>query len=127
MRGGLAIEDFQTNRRCEARTPLSRRIDIMACEGHAAWGFVEAELTDCSAHGLSLLLSYPLPAGAQFLVKLRAGGKIQLLVYTVQNSQPAWRGRHRIGARLHGLAAGDACNDPEQIMAALLHEARSRA
>ena len=126
MRHGLRTEDFQTNRRGEARTPLSRPIDFMAIEGPGAWQFVRAKLTDCSAHGLSLIAPHPLPPGAQFLVKLLLATRVTLVVYKVQNSQ-AVDGGHRIGARFHGLAAGGASSDPEQIMATLLEEGRPRS
>lgn len=122
MRHGLEPTDFQHNRRGEARTPLARRIDILPCEAVGAEGFIGSELTDCSPHGLSLITSRPLKVGAEFLVKLKIAGTVKLLVYTVQHCQPADRSRHRIGARFRGLAAGEAPNDPEQIMAALLNQ-----
>jgi hypothetical protein len=121
MRHGLEPGDFRhTNRRSEARTPLARRVDIMACEGSHAWAFVGAELTDCSPRGLALISAHPLPIDSEFLVKLKVAGSVKLLVYTVQTCQPCERGRHRIGARFKGWSADDACNDPAQIMAALL-------
>jgi hypothetical protein len=106
----------------EARTPRARRIDIMPCETAGTEGFIGTELTDCSPHGLFLITAHPLRVGAEFLVKLKVAGTVKLLVYAVQHCQPTERARHRIGARFRGLAAGEASDDPEQIMAALLNE-----
>src|SRR5688500_13281379 len=120
MRYGLTQNDLQTNRRTEARTPLARRLDVLPCWAGAMGNSFAVEMTDCAPSGVGLLANAPMPVGQQFLVKAKIAGKIKLLIYTVQNCQPAERVRHRVGARFAGVAGDERSNDPDKIMAALL-------
>ena len=123
MRQPLEPQDFVENRRSEPRVSAAaaRRIDILPCEATTGeWKFLDAELLDCSRHGLALLLTEPMPLGAQFLAKLKMSGGMKLLLYTVRNCAPCERARFRIGARFSGLAAQEFQGDPDDVMDALL-------
>ena len=58
-------------------------------EGH--WQFDDAMLADCSPHGVGLYTTAPMASGEQFLLKLRAGGSLLLIIYTVKHCHPAPR------------------------------------
>ena len=107
-------------RRADPRVPCARHIDILPCQARAQWKFMDAEVVDCSKHGLSLLLSEPMEVGQQFLVKLKLPQGIKLLLYTVHNAAPRERSRYRIGARFSGFAAQEFDDDPQKVMDALL-------
>src|SRR5687768_2862601 len=117
---GLTPGDFRPNRRGEERTALARRLDVLPCAATGDWKFLVTEMTDCSPHGLGILAAEPMAVGAQFLVKLRVGGSVRMLLYTVRNCAPADRARHRIGARFSGLAATELNEDPAEVLRALL-------
>jgi hypothetical protein len=118
MTRGLTPGDFQ-ELRSEPRTPCLRTIDVLPCQARDKWKFIPAELTDCSLHGLAVVVPEPIEAGQQFLVKLRLGGQIKLLIYTVQNCTPALR-RFRVGARFTGFAAQEFDENAQIVFEALI-------
>jgi len=82
---------------------------------------MSAQMTDCSLHGLGIVLTTPMQNGEQFLVKLIVAGKVRLLLYTVQNCAQSGRGSYRIGALFRGVATGEREDDLDEILDALTH------
>jgi hypothetical protein len=56
-----------------------------------------------SPHGVGLYTTAPRASGEQFLLKLRAGGTLLLVIYTVKHCHPAPPGSYRIGAEFSGF------------------------
>ncbi|MGB7161059.1 MAG: PilZ domain-containing protein [Tepidisphaeraceae bacterium] len=113
----LAPDDFAPNRRAEPRLAAARTIEVLPCKATATqWGFMPAELTDCSLHGLGLLLPEPMDVGQQFLAKLKARDRVRLLLYTVHNCAQQDRSRYRIGARFSGFAAQEFDEDLQAVL-----------
>jgi hypothetical protein len=119
MRKGLEPKDFRDNR-AEPRTAIARLIDILPCQATAQWKFISAEITDCSLHGIALILNDPMSVGQQFLVKLRLPSGVRLLLYTVHNCTPMEKAKHRVGARFSGFAAQEMDEDLQKVLEALV-------
>ncbi len=119
--GDLAASDFRvpnaSEKRQEPRHAANRMIELMPCKNSPAWRVIEAELVDCSAHGLGFLIDRPMASDEEFLVKLRLG-KLMLLLYTVQHCRPE-NGRFRVGAKFTGLVADKFNGDAQAILNAL--------
>lgn len=109
-----------SERRSEPRVPATRLIEVLPCNSVKDWKFLDAELTDCSRHGLGFVLSESMQPGEQFLLKLRHAGQMRLLLYTVNTCAPAGRGRHRIGARFTELVSQRMEEDPQTVVESLL-------
>ena len=96
---------------------VRRTIEVLPCQATSThWTFIPAELTDCSLHGMGLLLSERMDVGQQFLVKLQAPDRLRLLLYTVQNCVHQDRTRYRIGARFSGFAAQQFDEDLQTVL-----------
>jgi hypothetical protein len=104
-------------RRSEPRTVCDREIALMPMTGDAD-RFATAHLTDCSPHGLGLVLSDPVKAGAQVLVRMNLN-KMVLLVYTVRYCIPMQLSQFRAGAQFTGYAANSFQGEPASIVTAL--------
>ena len=104
--GVLTVADFRpaaSNPRREERTSFARRVSLLPYVTKARWQFDDAMLADCSPHGVGLYTTAPMAAGEQFLLKLRAGGTLLLVIYTVKHCHPAPPGSYRIGAEFSGF------------------------
>jgi len=77
-----------------------------------------AQLTDCSSHGLGLMVPEQLQAGAQILVRLKLD-RVVLLVYTVRYCIPMNASQFRTGARFTGYVASSFHGDPRSVVTAL--------
>ena len=105
------------HRRSETRILCNRAISLLPLAGEEG-RFLSAQLTDCSPHGLGLMLSEPLPAGGQVLIRLNLN-KLVLLVYTVRYCIPTKIGQYRTGGRFTGYAASSFGGDLDSIVSAL--------
>jgi len=112
---GAAVE--VDRRRSEPRTLCDREIAMMPLNGEAD-RFATALLTDCSPHGLGLVLTDPVKAGEQVLVRLNLN-KMVLLVYTVRYCIPMKLSQFRAGALFTGYAANSYQGEPAAIVTAL--------
>jgi hypothetical protein len=114
----LLPNDFRENRRSELRVAVTRTIEVLPCRATSTspWRFTTAELTDCSLHGVGLVLSEPMDVGQQFLLKLKLPDRLRLLLYMVQNSVAQDRSRYRIGARFSGFAAQEFDEDLQTVL-----------
>jgi hypothetical protein len=115
----LAAGDYHDRRRSEPRVLCERPIWIQPCARADAARFCRAQLTDCSLHGLGLMLSQPIEAGQQILVKLTLGGRPTMLVYTIRYCIPMQVDQYRAGARFAGLAAEKFQGELSGVVAAL--------
>jgi hypothetical protein len=117
--------DSTPDLRREPRFLPSRLVEILPCRGRKDWTFLSAELVDCSANGVGLIVTERLPVGEQFILKVRLAKWI-LLLYTVRYCEPlADRARsrshpYRLGAELSGPADANTRHDPDAILAALI-------
>ena len=111
---GLADE-----RRKEARFDCRRMVDLLPCAGDADWSFLKARMTDCSVHGIGVILDRAMQAGDRFMIKLRLGGSMSVVLYTVRDCRAVDQG-YRVGAEFSGylLASGDTSR--ETIVEALM-------
>jgi hypothetical protein len=113
--------------RREPRYLPQRLVEILPCRGRKDWDFFSAELVDCSANGVGLIVAERLQAGEQFILKLKLA-KWLLLLYTVRYCEPvpgpnsSRPHRFRIGAELLGHADATNREEPEAILAALTAE-----
>jgi len=118
----LLPNDFRENRRSESRVAVTRTIEVLPCRATSAapWRFTTAELTDCSLHGVGLVLSEQMDVGQQFLLKLKLPDRLRLLLYIVQNcvaqDRSRYRSRYRIGARFSGFAAQEFDEDLQTVL-----------
>src|SRR5438067_77494 len=117
---GSAMTETETEadrRRSETRTICNRPISLMPLAGEDE-RFASAHLTDCSQHGLGLMLPSEIKAGEQMLVRLNVN-KMMLLVYTVRYCIPTQIGQFRAGARFTGYAANSFQGDLGTVVTAL--------
>lgn len=106
----------ESDRRRESRSACD--VVIMPCGTMASGKFRKARLVDCSPNGVGILSTRRLPAGEQFLLKVRLK-HVVLVVYTVRNCRPIDDGVYRIGAELTGFIGPHDC-DAQAIFDALL-------
>ena len=121
--GALLADDFRpdpSQRRVEPRFARERKISILPCIADLPWSFRAAQLENCSAHGLALLVDQPMDAGEQFLVKLQLDHLV-LAVYTVRHCRQAGDRLYRIGAEISGFVGAPPRYDPDSVLRALLH------
>ena len=98
-------------------------VEVLPCGGRANWNFVSAELVDCSANGVGLIVEERFAPGEHFILKLKLASWMMLL-YKVRYCEPIpsahQRGqRHRVGAELLGHADVTNPDDPHAAMMAL--------
>ncbi len=110
-------------RRVEPRIYCDRQVSILrpgadANPAEGAGGFVTAQLTDCSLHGLGMMTSQALEVGEQFFVRLKLD-KLTLLVYTVRYCIPMKADAFRVGAKFTGYAASSFQGDMGAVITAL--------
>ena len=108
--------------RSEPRVSVRRTINVLPCRAGKQWGFTQCELVDASPQGVGLILKDPLEREQQFLLKVKIGGKVQLLLYTVHNCVEWQRGKWRVGARFSGFAAQQVEADPNVVLDALMKD-----
>ena len=106
-------------RRREQRFACRRPIELLGCAGDVSWSSLKAEMIDCSAHGIGIVVGRPLQAGEQFMVKVRLS-TTAVVLYTVRNCRKSEEG-YRIGAEFVGyvVAGGDVSR--ESIADALMN------
>jgi len=130
--GVLTVADFRPsadNPRREERTAFARRVSLLPYVTKARWQFDDAMLADCSPNGVGLYTTAPMAAGEQFLLKLRAGGALLLVIYTVKHCHPAPPGSYRIGAEFSGFLRTGELESASDLFRVLvsLEEANSAA
>ena len=115
-------------RRREARFECRKPVELLPCAGgdgsdqrESAWSFLRADLTDCSVHGIGLIVGRPLQGGERFLLKVRIGTFPCVVLYTVRNCRPGGgKGLYRIGAEFSGYLVAPRDTDRQNIVDALM-------
>src|SRR5687768_441033 len=111
----FSTSDFQDRRRSEPRILCDREVSIIPCTAAAAGAAgtgdaagvrpMKARLTDCSLHGLGVMLPSPVEAGQQVLVKVEMNRLPMMLLYTVRYCVPMKADAFRAGLRFTGFVA----------------------
>jgi hypothetical protein len=110
---------FDEDRRAEVRTPHKAVLVMPYGEGLSS-GFEDANLADCSLHGVGLVLQRPLRPGIHLFLKLKLS-TVALVVYSVKHCR-SFEGGYRIGADFCGVigSTADRASSAEVVLAALL-------
>lgn len=114
----VSSKSFQDRRRSEPRTICDRTISLLPCTAESE-RFVQAHMTDCSPHGMGLMLPTNVPAGQQVLVKLQMGSDSTLVMYTIRYCIPTNVNQYRAGARFTGFAASKFDRGAEALVTSL--------
>jgi hypothetical protein len=120
----LTAEDLRSapsgaDRRREARVACEKDVAILPCRTDEGWGFALARMFDCSPRGIGIITERKLPAGDQFMVKVKLD-IVRLLIYTVRHCVPADGGRYKIGAELNRIVGMDAGHQTNDFLNAML-------
>ena len=121
--GALTLDDFRVagaDRRRELRTAVSKAVWLFMPAGEPRVGL----LTDCSPHGVGILLKEPLREGDEFGLKLRLDRQ-RLVTYSVRYSR-AEGARYKVGGLVSGVSGVEGHPDLEVIFRALLEAASPR-
>src|SRR5688572_19864195 len=97
--------DFNDRRRQEPRVLCDREVSVVRCNDNEACRPTKARLTDSSLHGLGMMLSEPIEAGQQVLVKVEMNRLPMMLMYTVRYCVPMKSDAFRAGLRFSGYVA----------------------
>ena len=116
--GGLGTK-FSDRRRGEARVACERTLAILPCSSDDPAHFVRVQATDCSPHGLGLLLPQHVEPGQQILARLEIDRQPTLLMYTVRYCIPMKADQFRTGVRFSGYVAQTYRGEVQSIVAAL--------
>jgi hypothetical protein len=132
--GALGAADFcsaalgggnQDERRREPRIACDRQIEILPTAAARKWGFISVRLLDCSVHGLCLVTTEPMPAGAEFMAMLDIEDLFTLVRYTVRHCKPINPSQYKVGAQFVEFVSAAGDHDATRIMRALTGEAHS--
>ena len=96
-----------------------KAIVIMAYGEGENLEFENAELVDCSTHGIAILFHRPLSVGHHFLLKLKLNQTL-LVRYFVRHCQRSGRKLFRIGGEFAGYVGSAEEIEPDLIFNALL-------
>lgn len=114
-------------RRREARFECRKPVELLPCAGgdegatESKWSFLRGDMTDCSVHGIGLIIERQLHSGERFLLKVRIGSFPCVVLYTVRNCRPGGgKGLYRIGAEFSGYLVAPRDTDRQNIVDALM-------
>lgn len=106
-------------RRSEARIACDRAIAMTRCAEPGNGAALAARLTDCSLHGLGLMMSDSVESGQPVLVTVDPGGQELQLMYTIRYCIPMQINRYRAGARFTGMAVSKFEGELSRVLACL--------
>ena len=81
---------------------------------------MKARLTDCSLHGLGLMLPEHIEAGQQVLVKVEMNRLPMMLLYTVRYCVPMKTNEFRAGLRFSGYVASKFRGEMRMALGAMM-------
>jgi hypothetical protein len=126
LAGLQAAAALVAERRREHRFPAGKPILLMPYGTLAAKmpnaTFRPATLTDCSPHGVGFVTDAPLQPGQRVMVRLHQGELI-LALYTVRHCAPDAEGQFKIGAEFDHVVCSPIGFGPDEVLAALIHDA----
>ena len=115
----LANPEFHDKRRSEPRVVCDRSIPLTPCAlADQNARSISARLTDCSVHGLGMLLPQHVEAGQQVLVRMDVDRKPMMLLYTIRYCVPTQTDQFRTGARFSGYVASKFRGDMKSVVSA---------
>jgi hypothetical protein len=112
----------EQNQRKERRTEeriAHKAVVIMAYGQGEQLGFENAELIDCSLHGIAIGLHRALAVGHHFLLKVKLERTV-LVRYTVRDCQASGKRLFRIGGELAGFVGASPEPQAQAVFDALL-------
>ena len=110
---------YHDQRRAEPRTPCDREIQFVPAANEEHGQFDKAQVTDCSMHGMGLILSQKVEAGQQILARLDVDRHPTLLLYTVRYCIPMQEDQYRAGVRFSGYLASRFRGQLSAVMSSL--------
>jgi hypothetical protein len=124
----FATSEFQDRRRTEPRIMCDREVSVIPCAGSsgaeandtATGRPMKARLTDCSLHGLGMMLPEQLDAGQQVLVKVEMNRLPMMLLYTVRYCVPMKVNEFRAGLRFSGYVASKFRGEMRTVLGAMM-------
>jgi hypothetical protein len=132
----FATPEFQDRRRSEPRIMCDREISVIPCAGassnsggggegeqSAAAAMLrpmKARLTDCSLHGLGMMMPERVDAGQQVLVKVEMNRLPMMLLYTVRYCVPMKANEFRGGLRFSGYVASRFRGEMRTVLGAMM-------
>ena len=124
----FATAEFQDRRRSEPRILCDREVSIIPCAAAAAAGAehddtgrpMKSRLTDCSLHGLGMMLPERIDAGQQVLVKVEMNRLPMMLMYTVRYCVPMKANEFRAGLRFSGYVASKIRGEMRTVLGAMM-------
>jgi len=131
----FATSEFQDRRRTEPRIMCDREVSIIPCaaasaaagpgrgaeiDDAAAGRPMKARLTDCSLHGLGMMLPERVDAGQQALVKVEMNRLPMMLLYTVRYCVPMKANEFRAGLRFSGYVASKFRGEMRTVLGAMM-------
>ena len=129
----FTTSEFQDRRRSEPRIVCDREVSIIPCTAPAAAAAaaagsgdaaasarpMKARLTDCSLHGLGVMLPERVDAGQQVLVKVEMNRLPMMLLYTVRYCVPMKTDEFRAGLRFTGFVASKFRGEMRTVLGAI--------
>ncbi|MEA2710054.1 MAG: hypothetical protein QOF78_2655 [Phycisphaerales bacterium] len=96
-----------------------REVSIIPCANNETGRPMRAHLTDCSLHGLGVMLPESIDAGQQVLVKVEMNRLPMLLLYTVRYCVPMKADAFRTGLRFSGYVASKFRGEMRTVIGAM--------
>jgi hypothetical protein len=131
----FSTPEFQDRRRSEPRIMCDREISVIPCAAGGAGTGVEQQqqpddvatgrpmksrLTDCSLHGLGMMLPVRVDAAQQVLVKVEMNRLPMMLLYTVRYCVPMKANEFRAGLRFSGYVASKFRGEMRTVLGAMM-------
>jgi hypothetical protein len=123
----FGTSDYHDRRRSEPRILCEREVSAVRCTPSdevetsplLAGRPFRARMTDCSLHGLGMMLPESVPAGQQLLVKVEMNRLPMMLLYTVRYCVPMAEGEFRTGLRFSGYVASRFRGEMRTVLGAM--------
>jgi hypothetical protein len=115
----VAATNYQDRRRQEPRISCDREVSLLPCVNDDTSHFQRAHLSDCSEHGLGLVLAERIEAGQQVLARIDINGRPTLLMYTIRYCIPTKSDEYRAGLRFTGFTASKFRGDTKAVVDSL--------
>jgi c-di-GMP-binding flagellar brake protein YcgR len=109
--------EYHDRRRSEPRVMCDREISVIAVASASDNARpMRARLTDCSRHGLGLMLPQQVEAGQQVMVKVDVDGRATMFLYTIRYCVPMQANEFRAGARFTGYVGSRFRGDLQAVV-----------
>ena len=122
----FSTHDYQDRRRSEPRIMCDREVSVIPCAASDGDAIdpsprpMKARLTDCSLHGLGMMLPELIGAGQQVLVKVEMNRLPMMLLYTVRYCVPMKTNEFRTGLRFSGYVASKFRGEMRTVLGAMM-------